>query len=368
LILKPSEKNILKKMRKEVRQNGQLPDMHRMDQKYFRSIVKRYLQGDATAEEEKMIDSWYANMGKDFHSDLDGDEGSALENHYWSAISSQMGERRRGGSRMLTWYSIGIAATISIALFSYLYVAKYETPLKDMLAAVDMPSRRGLVVTSADVARVITLPDQSKVTLQPHSELKYSAAFDETERGVFLDGEAFFEVARDADRPFFVFTKNLTTKVLGTSFTVKAFQQEKNVIVEVKTGKVSVYTNDEAEEQSAVTGEIILTPNQKIVYDKAENRLSRMIVDKPQSILPAEDLKRMRFEAAPVSEIFEAMEKIYGVDIVFDETKFSLCTLTTSISDGDIYNRLDIICVAIGASYEVQENLILVRGAGCHNP
>ena len=66
-------------------------------------------------------------------------------------------------------------------------------------------------------------------------------------------------------------------------------------------------------------------------------------------------------------EIFEAIEKVYGLDIVFDEAKFSSCTLTTSISDGGLFNRLDIICGAINATYSVKENQIVIEGTGCGN-
>lgn len=214
--------------------------------------------------------------------------------------------------------------------------------------------------------RVVVLPDHSTVTLSPETRLRFLAAFDGRERVVYLDGEGFFEVARNIERPFFVHTSSLTMKVLGTSFTIKAFQKLKRVIVEVKTGKVSVRKNDGQSNGGRKVDEIILTPNQKIVYDNAEDRLSRMIVDAPQAILPAEEVKRMRFENAPVAEVFQAIEKVYGVDIVYDEGNFSNCRLTTSISDGGIYNRLDIICKAMEARYEMAENQIVVTGPGCN--
>ena len=73
-----------------------------MDQKYFRCILKKYLQGRATAEQEKMIDSWYAEMGKDSHSLLDSSEENELENRYWSLIGARMrqkkDEKKCGGS------------------------------------------------------------------------------------------------------------------------------------------------------------------------------------------------------------------------------------------------------------------------------
>ena len=89
----------------------------------------------------------------------------------------------------------------------------------------------------------------------------------EHKREVHLEGEAFFEVAHDTLRPFFVYTGNITTKVLGTSFTVSA--RENVVFVEVKTGRVSVTqtTQKSASPRHTLTEEIILTPNQKAVYN-----------------------------------------------------------------------------------------------------
>ena len=340
-----------------------------MDPKDFRGILKKYLQGRATAQEKTMIDSWYANMGKYFHSSFNRQEESDLEDKYWTKISSHITTTKTASRRMVHWYAVGVAASLLIAVASYIYWIYYDPGHELMMASSSeaIVNQQQIINSGTDVQK-ITLPDESKVTLQPSSKLTYAGSFDGSERTVFLDGEAFFEITSDVNRPFFVYTKNVATKVLGTSFTVKAFLQEKNVIVEVRTGKVSVFTYQEAkEEHAANTSGIILTPNQKIVYDKEENTLSRMIVEQPLAILPAEELKRMRFEAAPVKEIFDALEKVYGVDLVYDEASISACTLTTSISDGDIYNRLAIICVAIGASYELKGDHILIQGAGCNN-
>ena len=89
------------------------------------------------------------------------------------------------------------------------------------------------------------------------------------------------------------------------------------------------------------------------------------IIEEPQPIPAEEKIRRMRFEEAPVAEIFSALERVYGVDIVFDKNQLSSCVLTTSISDGGIYNRLDIICEAIGAEYTVNEGEIVITGSGC---
>ena len=339
-----------------------------MDHWQFRRILKKYLHGNPTADEKKIIDSWYNQLGQEGDACRNSVEETELEARYWAGIHSHIRKKSVLSiyPKKSTWPAIGIAASILLALFSYIYLNHWNAADGKVLSAIEKKSLKWASISNTgENPRVITLPDQSKVTLESQSKLKFSQAFDEKERAVYLDGEAFFEVTPNAERPFLVHANQLTTKVLGTSFCIKAFQDEKSVTLAVKTGKVSVYTNDKVNEK---TPEIILTPNQKIVYDKTENKLLKMIVDSPQPMIPAEQIKRMRFEGASVVEIFEAIEKIYGVDIVFEEDKFSSCTLTTSISDGGIYNRLDIICQAIGARYELSENQILIIGSGCNYP
>jgi hypothetical protein len=75
----------------------------------------------------------------------------------------------------------------------------------------------------------------------------------------------------------------------------------------------------------------------------------------------------MRFEEAPVAEIFKALEKAYGVNIEFDELIFSSCELTTVVADEGLYSRLDIICDAIGTSYTLHEDRIVISGTGCNS-
>jgi transmembrane sensor len=162
-----------------------------------------------------------------------------------------------------------------------------------------------------------------------------------------------------------VYTHEVTTKVLGTSFTIKALREDKNITVAVKTGRVSVYAHPASPIQSRAS-ETILTPNQQIVYNRMANTVSRMLVENPLAIMPAAEIERLHFEEAPVPAIFKALEKVYGVDMVFDEKLFSTCTLTTSISDEPIYDRLDIICKAIGATYSVEEFQIEIDGPGCN--
>jgi transmembrane sensor len=347
-----------------------------MEQKDFQRILDRYLQGQASVEEKRIIDSWYDVMGKDHHSLLNSQEKLKLEKsvrltvvaHIQSTKRTDPGSLRLNNSRVMTWYSIGIAATILLMIVSSIYIINSNESLQDKLASTPGPAALTWtqLANTHEVAKRVNLPDGSHVTLEPQSRIKFSSAFNESKREVHLEGEALFEVYHNERSPFYVFANEVTTMVLGTSFRVKAFEHDKNITVAVRTGKVSVYTNRQDKKESTKANEIVLTPNQQIIYDRNEKTILRRIVELPLPILSEEKVKRMRFEEAPVKEVFEALEKVYGVDIVFEEQRFSSCRLTTSISDGGIYNRLNNICKAIGATYILNENQIMIQGSGCN--
>jgi transmembrane sensor len=347
-----------------------------MEQKDFQHILERYLQGKPSAEEKRIIDSWYEAMGKDPHALLNNLEKAALEKRVHATVTAHVKRTKRidsgflrpNNKRTVVLYSIGIAASVLLFIVSSIHVINRNESGKNILANTHKGDSLTWtqIANGEKVAKRIDLPDGSHVTLEPHSRIRFSSAFNESKREVRLEGEALFEVYHNERRPFYVFANEVTTMVLGTSFRVKAFEHEKNIMVEVRTGRVSVHTNREDKKENVLANEIILTPNQQIIYDRNEKTILRRIVEVPQPILPEEKVKRMRFEEAPVKEVFEALEKVYGVDIVFDEHRFSSCALTTSISDGGIYNRLNNICKAIGATYTLNETQIIIQGTGCN--
>lgn len=338
-----------------------------MEQKDFQNILKRYRQGNATAEEKRLIDTWYNSLEKNIdHQGIIAE--SELETRLWSKIISslQMSRRRDNTRKLINRYAVGIAASMVVAVGVYYFNIGYPNVENVRIAEKHEVSLSWTYLSNTKkIPEIIVLPDKSKVTIEPGSKLKYSSVFNKVNREVYLEGEAFFEVSKNAERPFLVYANEVTTKVLGTSFTVKAFQQDKQVTIAVKTGKVSVYTNNKDKSLSQ-NEEIILTPNQQVVVDQARKKISKKLVDKPQVIIPAEEVSRMRFEEAPVTEIFMALEKVYGVEIVFDEDLLSSCELTTIIADNDIFSRLDIICDAIGASYVLENGTIIINSTGCN--
>jgi transmembrane sensor len=340
-----------------------------MTQDQFQELLKKYRQGTCLPDEQKLVDDWYAAIESEHKLLLNPEQETELKNRYWRNVSEHIQSKKFPARRhfLLSWPSVAAAASLVFAIGVFFYLQPHEItkPIVSISGTEVKSSMKVIQNEGMDPSHVV-LADGSQLVLSPGSKISFIEAFDKPKREIFLEGEAFFEVAHDVSRPFFVYTNEVTTKVLGTSFTIRALPQDKNITVAVKTGKVSVYTHQDVSKKRSKPSETILTPNQQIVYNREENKLSRMLVSVPEIIKPTDEVRRMRFEEASVVEIFTALEEIYGVDIVFDEKLLAACTLTTAISDGTIYNRLDIICKAIGATYTVEETQIVVSGLGCN--
>jgi hypothetical protein len=151
--------------------------------------------------------------------------------------------------------------------------------------------------------------------------------------------------------------------VLGTSFRIKAHPTEEKITVSVKTGKVAVYT--EAPSVVNKIPEITLSPNQEAIYDPVSEMLSQRLISEPEAIPAAPDLN-MKFKNTPATEIFEALEKAYGIDLQFNRDTLAECTLTTDLSEEGFYQRIEILCHALNAEYHVTETSVIIESKGCH--
>jgi transmembrane sensor len=243
----------------------------------------------------------------------------------------------------------------------------------EKLLASAETQQTGLIehINTSDKVLPIKLPDGSSVLIKANSRLSYfQDFFNVASRDVYISGEVFFEVAKDPEKPFFVYSNELVTKVLGTSFTIRAYPEDEHIDVSVKTGKVSVFTQSEAQEGQKLSSHeldgVVLTPNQRITLHRQELRLTRTLIGEPEMLAATDSgLQDFEFEDEPVSRIFEKMEKAYGVDIVYDEKLLSVCKITASLTNEPLYGKIKLICQALGASYQVVDARIVIHSDGC---
>jgi transmembrane sensor len=221
---------------------------------------------------------------------------------------------------------------------------------------------------SSDSVVTIYLPDGSVAYLKHNSKLVYNHGTSAYKREVYLVGAAFFEVKKDQTHPFFVYTNRVVTKVLGTSFSVSAYEGDQKAIVVVKTGKVSVFKSDNftiADTKANEWGGVVVTPNQSVIFDNTNRELTKTIADKPELIIRHSNSYSFEFDATPVKDVFAVMQHAYGITILYDEDILSHCSLTASMGNEPFYDKLKLICKAINATYEVMDGNVVINAKGC---
>lgn len=185
----------------------------------------------------------------------------------------------------------------------------------------------------------LILPDSTLVYLNGGTTIKYNASFqNQTQREVFLNGEAYFEVAKNREKPFIVHATDLNIQVLGTKFNVLSYHDEPNIKVSLVEGQVKVSTTSDKK------NEIYLLPNEQAVYDKAQSSLSVKAIDAGSQI--AWTTGRLVFVNEALSHILKTIEKKYDVQILIQSqkvgTEYFSGSIDASLTLNEILSYLDV--------------------------
>lgn len=200
----------------------------------------------------------------------------------------------------------------------------------------------------------LELFDGTSVWVNSESRLQYGKRFNKKERVLQLEGEAFFEVAPDKNRPFIVEMKNLSVKALGTSFNIKSYENEDQIIVDLLTGKVEAFNSSE---------NMILEPNQRLVYDKESGLMEMQLIDNiKESNNWIKGKSNLSFQSESFENIARMLERQYNVEIVFKPESLKKISFTGTLPNSSIENILKMISFSIPISYEINEGLVIISG------
>ena len=148
----------------------------------------------------------------------------------------------------------------------------------------------------------LELADGTRVWLNTESKLRYPVAFTGEERRVEMDGEVYFEVAKNREKPFVVTVNGVDIRVLGTSFNVSAYQED--VVTTLVTGKVQLKKGDE---------QVVLLPNQQAIWSDDKFKVKQ--VDARNYVLWKEGI--FYFEDVDLERILDDMARWYNVNIFY---------------------------------------------------
>lgn len=342
-----------------------------MNHKAFRQLLKRYLDNSCTEDERKIIDQWYELLDNG-NVDLSDREMNEVESRLWNKLQSDARAKMTvpiaRTQKSFSWKYAIAASLVGLALLSSIlwFQSSGKTQAADTLIAAKVTVGFLEQANTGNTPKIVQLEDGSSVTLHPGSKLAFPKHFAAGKREVYLEGEAFFNVSKNRNRPFFVYSNNIVTQVLGTSFDIRG--KNGQVEVAVKTGRVAVYENKEQitlDEVQQKSNGVIITPNQKVTYYQQERHFITSIVDRPIPV-PKESKNaeaHFVYNEAPLYKVLNDLENTYELEIVLENDKIRNCLFTGDLTDQNLFNKLEGICLVFNATYEIKGTKILLKAA-----
>lgn len=345
-------------------------------------LLVHYLAGECTDEEKARVEAWVRadpSHRQKFEEmrwlwEEAGRRGSRDVDAMWSKLSKRMesspgdsGEgmrvQREGRSPRISrsrWsdqlggvnQSVRTAAFIVVIAVVAFTVGQIFSGVSDR---AETPVMREVATAAGERAR-IDLGDGTQVILNAESKLVLPREFVSDRRLVQLEGEAYFEVEFEAERPFMVRAGGTVTRVLGTRFNVGAYSDQENVNVVVAEGKVAVRSEDSGEDQ-----ELLLRRHQMGSFSKHEQRALRQEVDVSSHLAWTEG--KLVFDDAPFDEVDRKLERRYDIHVTVREEVGPIDRLNASFGEEPLGEVLRIIAESLELRYEREGDLVRFEAA-----
>ena len=333
-----------------------------MNEDLYIQLLYKKLQGEINPEEQGQLDQWLAasddnrltaqsvekawELGEgeepELSIDLDADFALLEERILADEEATEKTEAVVRPMRRKTPYWQIAAAIAALLVFAFLS--------RSYLSDSD---EWNTLATVAETKLEQNLADGSRVWLNENSQLEYPSGFSGKERRIRLKGEAFFEVTKDASKPFIIETNNGEVTVLGTSFSVRDYSKESNLNVAVVTGRVQLKGNDSGDV-------IIMNAGESGALNKENNTL---VKEKQYSNAAAWHTRELIFNDRPVKEAIRDIEAFYGVEIRLENAVFIDCPFTNTYQNQPIEAVLETINIVFQTKSEkVQDKIYKLSG------
>ncbi|MCC5931977.1 MAG: FecR family protein [Cyclobacteriaceae bacterium] len=336
--------------------------------RYNRQSLLQFLSGKKNNRGEEIFEFWLekAKTHPDYDLIISPNEKKILKSKLKSKIDQTIDkdtsttriEIARHSYRSSGFILLKVAAVLILVFgIIFIYSRQFELPAEEIVEAPVIEDR----MWSNPLGKLskITLPDQSVVWLNTLSTIEYNTNFGIEHRNIKLKGEAFFDVKHDPSKPFIIQTPRLVTKVLGTSFNVKAYPDDLHEEITVESGKVEIAKSEAIDTLRQTDHFLRLSASEIARYNSSENYLqvSRIDVSNVRSWING----NIYFQNTEMWEIARTIERMYDVKINFANTSLKKQKVTFKQKAESLKITLDALSYITGMEYVKNDNEITFK-------
>ncbi|MDW7694549.1 FecR family protein [Flammeovirgaceae bacterium SG7u.111] len=235
------------------------------------------------------------------------------------------------------------AAVISIVMVTVFTINLFNKQPKQEVAEV--PAWQEKETTAGQKVKLV-LSDGTSILINSVSKLRYPTNFSDSTREVYLEGEAFFKVAHNPEKPFIVHAGTIETKVLGTSFNVNAYPDDEAIAVSLVEGKVIVGKSKTEKKE--------LKPMQQFLYEKKNQKESVQPFDRLAII--GWQHNEFVFEGVALEEVTKKLSRCYNVQFEFENKKLMDYKIRANFSNEPLWTVLEVLKRTDNIQYELISN------------
>ena len=321
-----------------------------MKEDEFLRLLDRYVKGECTPEEKQYFDTFFnaAQKDKDWTA-WDDSQRERVKSEIRQSLDKAIDKDERRISMLPLVFRIAASVALLIAAGAVTYLLFIQRQQVNFMTET----------TGSGQRTTVTLSDGSVVRLNAGSQLTFPQNFSGDRREVTLRGEAFFDVTKDPAKPFIIHTPTLTTAVLGTSFNIRAYDNEDKAEVTVKTGRVKV-----SHAAGRDTSSIVLVPNEQAYFDSTTAMLEKRSVAYTEFLSWTSDI--LLLDHTPMREVMHTLERWYNVRISVQTEAIGDCPISGKYKNDRLLNILEGLRFAQGIDYRfIKDNEILITGTSC---
>jgi len=312
---------------------------------YLKNLLARYQSGSLSEDEKKMISQWLYQLNLE-ESNLTLEQFNALSKKSFQEISERINPPKKTKYFNLFTKSHAVAASLVflLGLSCWFFMQNKQQQTNSSF------NREFLVVnTGIGENKTIRLSDSSMVILNGMSKLSYPKTFSKDKREVRLEGEAYFEVSKNPDKPFEISANGFDVQVLGTSFNIRSYSDENLNSVSVRTGKVAVVSP--LQNQILLAGESVEIENATGAWTKGKINTDDVSKWKDGKLI---------FNNQSMKSITRVLERKFNVDFVFKNKRIQDKIISLQIKDQSLKNIMSALQLSAEFQYEQNENTITI--------
>lgn len=307
------------------------------------SLLEKFFSGQSTEEENNVLSKIFKDGGEDIFDEYCRRKWAENDCRIPTSVKARIRQSLFTKMPRVKWGRVIASASAVLAAAVILFVCMlWSRPSENAAPEIfEIVAERGQKSS-------VTLPDGSRVMINSASTISYTSDYNVKERNVFLSGEAYFDVASNADIPFVVHADKVSVTALGTEFNVKAYAEDPYVVTTLVEGSVRTEAGTQYE---------LLTRAQEASYNKEADVLLAYDVKDISRAVPW-IRNELLFENESLADIAVTLERMYNVTIVFEDEAAKGYSYTGLIRNNSLQNVLELISSTSPVGYKMNSGII----------